>query len=45
MNDIELKRLLGIFDKGSQKHQAGSVWDKELISPTLDTMMGGIDNQ
>lgn len=41
MNDIEPKRLLGIFDKDGQKHQAGSVWDKELISPTLDTMMGG----
>lgn len=41
MNDIEPKRLLGIFDNNGQKHQAGSVWDKELISPTLDTMMGG----
>ena len=41
MNDIEPKRLLGIFDKDGQKHQAGSTWDKELISPTLDTMMGG----
>lgn len=35
------KRLMGIFDKEGKIHQAGSVWDKEGLSPTLDTMQGG----
>ena len=34
-------RLGGMFD-GDTKHQAGSVWDKEGVSPTLDTMAGGL---
>lgn len=34
-------RLGGLFDKEDSKHQAGSVWDKEGLSPTLDTMQGG----
>lgn len=34
------KRIGGIFD-GDTKHQAGSVWDKEGLAPTLDTMQGG----
>lgn len=34
-------RLGGIFDKENQKHQAGAVWDKEGMCPTLDTMQGG----
>ena len=38
---IEPKRILGIFDKDGKKHQAGSIWDKEQLSPTLDTMQGG----
>lgn len=38
---IEPKRLGGIFDTEESKHQAGSVWDKEYISPTIDTMQGG----
>lgn len=42
MNDIQPIRMFGIFDKGKKKHQAGSVWDKEKIAPTLDTMMGGV---
>ena len=33
-------RLAGVFD-GEVKHQAGSIWDKTMISPTLDTMQGG----
>lgn len=33
-------RLGGIFD-GEKKHQAGAVWDKEGLCPTLDTMQGG----
>lgn len=35
------KRLFGIFDKNGKKRQAGAVWDKESISPTLDTMQRG----
>lgn len=41
MNDLEPVRLFGIYDKQNQKRQAGSVWDKEMIGPTLDTMQGG----
>ena len=35
------QRLGDIFDKDNKKRQAGSVWDKKCISPTLDTMQGG----
>lgn len=38
---FESNRLGGIFDTDKSKHQAGSVWDKEGVSPTLDTMQGG----
>ena len=34
-------RLGGLFDTDEGKHQAGSIWDTEKISPTLDTMQGG----
>lgn len=42
-NCIEVNpvRLGGIFDKPNQKHQAGSIWDRDAISPTIDTMQGG----
>lgn len=35
------KRLYGIFDKDEKRHQAGSVYDKDGISPALDTGQGG----
>lgn len=38
---VESKRLGGIFDEETKKHQAGSVWDVNGLSPTLDTMQGG----
>lgn len=38
---VEPIRLGGLFDKEGERHQAGSIWDKEAISPTLDTMQGG----
>ena len=38
---LEAKRIGGIFDTEKSKHQAGSIWDKEMLSPTLDTMQGG----
>lgn len=34
-------RLGGLFDNEKGKHQAGSVWDKNGLAPTLDTMQGG----
>ena len=34
-------RKYGIFDTDNQKHQAGSVYDENGSSPTLDTMQGG----
>lgn len=44
MNDLKPIRLGGIFDKPGLPHQAGAIWDKNGISPTIDTMQGGIDN-
>lgn len=35
------ERIGGIFDKDGKKHQAGAIWDKNQVSPTLDTMQGG----
>ena len=37
----EVVRKYGVFDKENQKHQAGSVYDGNGLSPTLDTMQGG----
>jgi site-specific DNA-cytosine methylase len=34
-------RLGGLYDTEDGKHQAGAIWDKDAISPTLDTMQGG----
>ncbi len=34
-------RLGGLYDEDDRKHQAGAVWDKECLSPTIDTMQGG----
>ena len=34
-------RLFGFFDKEGRKHQAGSVYDKNKISPCIDTAQGG----
>jgi DNA (cytosine-5)-methyltransferase 1 len=34
-------RIGGCFDTDESKHQAGSVWSKNGLSPTLDTMQGG----
>ena len=36
-----VNRIGGIFDKDGRTHQAGAVWDKNQLSPTLDTMQGG----
>lgn len=34
-------RIGGLFDDEKGKHQAGSIWDINALSPTLDTMQGG----
>ena len=39
--DPKCVRIGGIFDTENSIHQAGSIYDKEGISPTLDTMQGG----
>ncbi|MDD6640902.1 MAG: DNA cytosine methyltransferase [Erysipelotrichaceae bacterium] len=39
--ELKSVRLGGVFDTEKSKHQAGSVWDKDGLSPTLDTMQGG----
>lgn len=40
-NTIKVNRVGGIFDTETTKHQAGSIYDKEGLSPTLDVMQGG----
>ena len=37
---LQAKRIGGIFDSET-KHQVGSVWDKDGLALTLDTMQGG----
>ena len=39
--DPKCVRIGGIFDTEKSKHQAGSIYDKEGLSPTLDIMQGG----
>ena len=39
--DPKCIRVGGIFDTENSKHQAGSIYDKEGLSPTLDNMQGG----
>lgn len=39
--DPKCVRIGGIFDTENSKHQAGSIYDKEGLSPTLDVMQGG----
>lgn len=36
-----VSRKYGVFDTEKSKHQAGSVYDKNGLAPTLDTMQGG----
>lgn len=37
----QVVRKYGLFDTEKSKHQAGSVYDKNGLAPTLDTMQGG----
>ena len=34
-------RIGGLYDDENGKHQAGSIWETEALSPTIDTMQGG----
>ena len=43
LNDVV--RKYDIFDTENSKHQAGSIYDKNGLSPTLDTMQGGYRQQ
>lgn len=38
---VMVERIGGLFDKEGERHQAGSVYDKDGIAPPLDTMQGG----
>lgn len=38
---VKVIRKYGIFDTEKSKHQAGSVYDKNGIAPSIDTMQGG----
>ena len=37
----QVNRIGGLYDTENQKHQAGSIYDKEGLAPTLDTASGG----
>lgn len=37
----QVNRIGGLYDTANQKHQAGSIYDKEGLAPTLDTASGG----
>jgi hypothetical protein len=41
IEELEPIRLGGLYDSEDGRHQAGAIWDKDAISPTLDTMQGG----
>lgn len=38
---IDVKRIFGLFDTEKSRHQAGSVYNKYGLAPTLDTRRGG----
>lgn len=39
--DPKCVRIGGIFDTENSKHQAGSIYDKNGLAPSIDTMQGG----
>ena len=41
INELVSERLGGCFDTEKSKRQAGAVWNKYKLCPTLDTMQGG----
>ena len=38
---MEVRRLGGLYDEETKKHQMDSVWDKNGLSPTIDTAQVG----
>lgn len=43
--DSKVKKIIGMYDDGNKKHQAGSVYDPNGLSPTLTTMSSGGNKQ
>ena len=39
--EVEPVRIGGLYDTKTSKHQAGAIWDKGAVAPTVDTMQGG----
>ena len=39
--EVEPVRIGGLYDTEKGKHQAGAIWDKDAVAPTVDTMQGG----
>ena len=39
--EVEPVRIGGLYDTETRKHQAGAIWDKSAVAPTVDTMQGG----
>ena len=39
--EVEPVRIGGLYDTEKGKHQAGAIWDKGAVAPTVDTMQGG----
>lgn len=39
--EVEPVRLGGLYDTETSRHQAGAIWDKGAVAPTVDTMQGG----
>lgn len=39
--EVEPIRIGGLYDTETSKHQAGAIWDKGAVAPTIDTMQGG----
>lgn len=43
--DNKVKKIIGMYDNDNKRHQAGSVYDPNGISPTLTTMTNGGNKQ
>lgn len=43
--DDKVRKIIGLYDDENKKHQAGSVYDSNGLSPTLTTMSGGGNKQ
>ena len=43
--DNKVKKIIGIYDEDDKKHQAGSIYDSNGLSPTLTTMSNGGNKQ